>query len=126
MAAGRPMLALHIAEATGAMQTNPARFKDRAIPENDPLGAPEDGMTSRECELWREMLARMWWLREHHRYSFAIMVRVYAVLETGKLEIKLLNAYAKYAAMLGADARNDSRFGKQEKPSSGASEFTGR
>lgn len=83
-------------------------------------------MTARECELWTQMLARMWWLREHHRYSFAIMVRVYAEIESGKLEIKLLNAYAKYAAMLGADARNDQRFGKQDNPRKGASEFTGR
>jgi hypothetical protein len=119
-------VALHIAAATGRLEHDPKRFKDRATPDNEPLGDPEPDMSPRECELWLQMVERMWWMREHHRFSFACMVRIYAALESKPIDIKLLNAYAKYAGMLGADCRSDQKFGKQDNPRKGASEFTGR
>ena len=126
MVAGRPMMALHIAEATGALEHDKKRFAGRATPDTAPLGDPEPGMDEQECEFWRKRLAVFWWLREHHRDAFADWVRVRVKIANGELEVKWFNLANKLGRAIGADPSSDQKFGKQEDPRKGAGKFTGR
>lgn len=78
----RPRLPQEVAKVTGADRRSPGRFKGRATPKVDPLGAPPKGFTKAQKDAWKAFADELPWLAKSDRAMLQVACRLRAAMET--------------------------------------------
>ena len=108
---GRPRKPVHVNEASG-LTRDVARYGGRKQGKAPKLGGPALDMGLSECAIWGEVLVHMWWLREHHRSTFELYVRMIARMRTGDTSAEVVSGILRCSSKLGGDPCSDQMFGE--------------
>lgn len=109
MVGRRPTKPLHLALVDGYAECHPDRMANRSDPENNgPIGESPDWFTDHEDEVFRDIVARVWWVRasDYHMVVFASLIYAAQVESSiagrGMLDMKDVNAFIGIMTRLGA------------------------
>lgn len=107
----RPRTPLLKAIATGRVQHDPKRFKNRIEPKpNGPLGAPPAWMTATEKKAWETFSTELVWLNKSHRSLIEIAAKLRAKVMVGDdLGVKGLNLLRQCLGQMGATPADASK-----------------
>lgn len=67
MTAGAPRAPLAKLKASGTLDKNPSKYRDRKEPQSRPIGKPSRCLKKREVEAWHAFMHEAPWLREGDR-----------------------------------------------------------
>jgi hypothetical protein len=68
-----------------------------------------------QCAIWAEVLEHMWWLRESHRSTFELYVRMIARMRNNDTSSEVVSGILRCSAKLGGDPCSDQMFGEGER-----------
>lgn len=80
MPAGRPAAPLAKLKASGTIDKNPGRYKDRKEPQSKPIGKPSRSLKKREIEAWHAFVYEAPWIREGDRRLLEMACKLTALL----------------------------------------------